>query len=69
MNSEEKLDLQQCRTCYNATKGLKLLTELTKCSGNRQVSFAQLLLDVFQVNVSFPFRNIWNLLIHRFIVC
>lgn len=52
MASSEKLEINQCRTCYSTTKGLKLLTDLTKCSGNQQISFAELLTDVCNINVS-----------------
>lgn len=54
MASSEKLEINQCRTCYSTTKGLKLLTDLTKCSGNQHISYAELLTDVCNINVSIP---------------
>lgn len=57
MASSEKLEINQCRTCYSTTKGLKLLTDLTKCSGNQHISYAELLTDVCNINVSIPQKN------------
>ncbi|KAM7362685.1 uncharacterized protein ACRADG_013264 [Cochliomyia hominivorax] len=51
MNFWEKLEVRQCRTCYNETKGLKLLTDLTNCPGNGQMSFAELLANVSHINI------------------
>ncbi|KAM7362633.1 uncharacterized protein ACRADG_013230 [Cochliomyia hominivorax] len=50
----EKIENQQCRTCYNSTKGLKRLTNQTKClSGSQQLqkSYAELLKEVSNINV------------------
>lgn len=58
-NFVEKIENQQCRACYNSTKGLRLLTNQTKCSaGNQQQqkSYAELLQEVSNINVSFPFK-------------
>ncbi|KAM7362686.1 uncharacterized protein ACRADG_013265 [Cochliomyia hominivorax] len=57
MDFMEKLKINQCRTCYNSTKTLKLLTDLTKCSGNQQISFAELLTDVCNIN---PIEDYYN---------
>lgn len=55
MYNNEKVESQQCRTCYNATKGLKQLTNLTKCGygGAQQKSYAELLTEITKINVSF----------------
>lgn len=53
MDFIEKLENQQCRTCYNSKKGLRLLTNPTKCVGSQQQkSYAELLKDVSNINVS-----------------
>lgn len=55
----EKIENQQCRACYNSTKGLKLLTNQTKClAGNQQQqkSYADLLKEVSNINVSFSVK-------------
>ncbi|XP_023297689.2 uncharacterized protein LOC111680286 isoform X2 [Lucilia cuprina] len=58
MNTSEKLQKQQCRTCYNATKGLKPLTDLTKCGGgSQQISYAELLADISNINIMEDFYN------------
>ncbi|KNC25534.1 hypothetical protein FF38_12954 [Lucilia cuprina] len=58
MNTTEKLQKQQCRTCYNATKGLKPLTDLTKCGGgSQQISYAELLADISNINIMEDFYN------------
>ncbi|XP_037806700.1 uncharacterized protein LOC119600513 [Lucilia sericata] len=58
MNTTEQLEKQQCRTCYNATKGLKPLTDLTKCGGgSQQISYAELLADISNINIMDDFYN------------
>ncbi|XP_065363357.1 uncharacterized protein LOC135956715 [Calliphora vicina] len=54
---DEKLEIIQCRTCYNATKGLKPLSDLTNCSGGQQISYAELLADVSNINIMEDFYN------------
>lgn len=58
MYNKDKLESQQCRTCYNATKGLKLLTNLAKygTSGAQQKSYAELLAEITKINVSKNFK-------------
>ncbi|KAM7362300.1 uncharacterized protein ACRADG_013065 [Cochliomyia hominivorax] len=49
MQVKEKLDSQQCRACYNANKGLKLLS---KCAGGGlQKSYAELLTEITNINM------------------
>lgn len=53
MYNKDKLESQQCRTCYNATKGLKLLTNLAKYGTGeaQQKSYAELLAEITKINV------------------
>ena len=54
MKNIEKLDKNKCRTCYNTSKGLKLLTSLTKCGSvtQEQKTYAELLKEISTINVN-----------------
>lgn len=55
MDCTLKLGSHQCRTCYGSTKGLQPLTTLNQfnsSSGHEQKSFAQLLKEIANINVS-----------------